>query len=384
MKKAFEVFPSEKFDFTDRISGAKITQLTSYKCHSHHAYFTNNGWWDDGKRLLFTSDRGNATNLHSIEIESGEISRLTDFGPSDKGMGFPNDVNPTRPEVYYQKSKTLYALNLETLETRPLYTAPEGFHMGGGLVSADGKYVFSGLSEDLSDRIYTNMGAAYIGFRETFQAKPDCRIIRIDTEKGGAEVLWQDNCWIGHINPSPTMPTCMTFCHEGPWDLVDHRIWFMDTETCKPVMLRPRKMDGEKIGHEYWYADGVRVGYQAHKPGLGSYFGVIDYDGKNDFEAPCVPFPSPDHIHSNDFNLIVSDSGKSIKLYRYNGKDFDEARVLCMHDGSFFYGSHHPHPRFNADGKHILYNSNCSGYCNLYLVEVPEDVAALPKVVDVL
>ena len=83
---------------------------------------------------------------------------------------------------------------------------------------------------------------------------------------------------------------------------------------------------------------------------------------------------------SNDFNLIVSDSGKSIKLYRYNGTDFDEARVLCMHDGSFFYGSHHPHPRFTADGKQILFNSNVSGYCNLYLADVPDDVTALPKV----
>ena len=134
------------------------------------------------------------------------------------------------------------------------------------------------------------------------------------------------------------------------------------------------------IGHEYWYADGLHVGYQAHKPGSGSYFGVIRYDGAEEFEAPCVPFPSPDHIHSNDFQLIVSDSGNSIKLYRYNGTDFDEARVLCMHDGSFFYDTHHPHPRFTADGRGVLFNSNVSGYCNLYLADVPADVSALPKV----
>ena len=383
--KCFEIFPSEKSVLTDRISGVSVTQLTSCLGHSYHTYFTNNGWWDNGRRLLFTSDRNNARNLCSIEIESGEISRLTDFKPGEMVDRFCNDVNPVRPEVYFIKDKGIYAVDFTTLEIRKLYQSPKGFLLrSGGLVSADGKYVYTLLMEDLSNRLYYNLSASYIGFADVCKARPDCRILRIEVETGKSEEIWQENCWIGHINPSPTQPDFITFCHEGPWDMVDHRMWFMDTRECKPQMLRPRKMEGEQIGHEYWYADGLRVGYQAHKPGQGSYFGVIDYDGKNDFEAPCVPFPSPDHVHSNDFNLIVSDSGTSIKLYRYNGTDFDEARVLCMHDGSFFYGSHHPHPRFNADGKHILYNSNVSGYCQMYLVEVPDDVTALPKVVDVL
>lgn len=377
--KAFEIYASEKRAYQDRISGVNVTQLTSYLGHSHHSYFTNNGWWDGNRRLLFTSDRKNATNLFSIEIASGEISRLTDFHTGIR-PNFCNDVNPARPEAYYTIRNQMYAIDLLTLECRFLYEAPEGFDLHGGLVGADGKYVYGTLMEDLSGRVYANLSASYVGMDDIFAAKPDCRIIRIDTVKGGAEELWQENCWIGHVNPSPTQPTLMTFCHEGTWTMVDHRIWTMDTRDCKPVMLRPRKMEREMVGHEYWYADGLRVGYQAHKPGMGSYLGVIDYDGKNEYEAPCVPFPSPDHIHSNDFNLIVSDSGSSIKLYRYNGTAFDEARVLCMHDGSFFFGSHHPHPRFTADSRQVLYNSTVSGYCNLYLADVPEDVENLPKV----
>ena len=95
-------------------------------------------------------------------------------------------------------------------------------------------------------------------------------------------------------------------------------------------------------------------------------------------DAAVIPFPSPDHIYSNDFNLIVSDSGKAIKLYQMKGTEFDKARVLAMHDGSFFYGSHHPHPRMSADGRSVLYNSNVSGYCQIYIAEIPEDVSSLP------
>ena len=82
--KPYKIFPSEKKTVKDRVSGAEVTQLTSYLGHSHHSYFTNNGWYDNNRKLLFTSDRDNARNLFSIDIESGEISQLTDFRPGMK------------------------------------------------------------------------------------------------------------------------------------------------------------------------------------------------------------------------------------------------------------------------------------------------------------
>lgn len=376
----YKIFPSEKKIFPDRISGAEVTQLTSYLGHSYHTYFTNNGWYDNNRRLLFTSDRDNARNLFSIEIASGEISQLTDFAPGMSVLpSFKNDVNHIRGEVYYSIGKSFYSLNLSTLETRKLYDAPEGFNPSLGLVSADGKYIYGTLGEDLSSRIYANLSASYVGMRDIFYAKPDSRIIQLDPETGKAETLWQENCWIGHVNPSPTQPHLITFCHEGPWNLVDHRIWCMDIRDCKPYRLREREIEEEKIGHEYWHQDGLHVGYQVHRPDGSSLFGTVKYDGTERKEASCIPFPSPDHIYSNDFNLIVSDSGKAIKLYQRKGEDFDKARVLAMHDGSFFYGSHHPHPRISEDGKSVLYNSNVSGYCQLYMAAIPDDVSTLPE-----
>lgn len=375
----YKVFPSEKTTFRDRVSGVEVTQLTSYLGHSHHAYFTNNGWYDNNRRLLFTSDRDNARNLFSIEIESGEISQLTNFTPGTDPMpAFKNDVNHVRGEVYYSIGKSFYGLDLNTLETRKLYEAPEGFNQSLGLVGADGKYVYGTLGEDLSDRIYANLSASYIGMRDIFYAKPDSRIIQLDVETGKAETIWQEKCWVGHVNPSPTQANLLTFCHEGPWNLVDHRIWCMDITEGKPYKLREREVAEEKIGHEYWHQDGLHVGYQVHRPEGGSRFGVVRYDGTGMEEADCVPFPSPDHIYSNDFNLIVSDSGKAIKLYQRQGKEFDRARVLAMHDGSFFHGGHHPHPRMSEDGRSVLYNSNVSGYCQLYIAQIPEDVSSLP------
>ena len=83
-----------------------------------------------------------------------------------------NDVNPTRPEIYYTLDNKLYALELETLKHRLLYTPPVGYNVHGGLVGADGKYVYSVIQEDLSDKIYANLSASYIGMSEVFKAKP--------------------------------------------------------------------------------------------------------------------------------------------------------------------------------------------------------------------
>ena len=37
--------------FPDPISGARITQLTDYKGHSHHPYRTDLAWYDGGRRV---------------------------------------------------------------------------------------------------------------------------------------------------------------------------------------------------------------------------------------------------------------------------------------------------------------------------------------------
>ena len=121
--KSYRTFASEKTTFTDRVTGAVVHQLTNYKCNSTHPYFTDDGWFDNDRRMLFKSDRGNATNIFSIEIESGEINQLTDF-PSGSDIRSPLFVNRRYNETYYEKDGCVYALSLETLESRPLYIVP--------------------------------------------------------------------------------------------------------------------------------------------------------------------------------------------------------------------------------------------------------------------
>ena len=77
---------SEKYTYTDKDTGAEITRITSYRSNSNHLYFTNNSFYDNGKRIVFASERGNAHNLFSLELESGEIEQLTDV-PAPENLG---------------------------------------------------------------------------------------------------------------------------------------------------------------------------------------------------------------------------------------------------------------------------------------------------------
>ena len=380
--KPYAIYPPERTSFQDRISGVTVWRLTAYRGHSEHPYFTDDGWYDKDRRMLFVSDRNNARNLFGIEIESGEISRLTDMPPGKESLRCPMQVNRVRNETYYQYNGCVYAINLSTLETRPIYIIPKGFNFGGARPTGDGNYVVAGLSEDLSSAIKSNLTAGYIGFREIFEAKPDCRIVRICLEDNTVDEIWQEKCWVGHVNPSPVKGNLLTFCHEGPWELVDHRIWMLDLDTGNAVKFRERRAEGEMIGHEYWFAGGEHVGYQVHRPledgRSASYFGFARHDGTEETEAPAVRVPGPDHIHSADFSFVVSDTGKSIKGYKYNGKTFDGPRIIAMHDGSFDWGAHHPHPGVTRDGKTVVYNSTAGGYCDIYMTAIPEDFYALP------
>ena len=55
-----ERYPAEWRTYTDPHTGATSKQLTAYKGHSHHLYFTNPGWYDGGRKLLFGSKRPEA------------------------------------------------------------------------------------------------------------------------------------------------------------------------------------------------------------------------------------------------------------------------------------------------------------------------------------
>ncbi len=368
-------FAPEWRTYRDRQTGVEVRQLTDYKGHSNHLYFTNPGWYANNQKLLFVSDRDNRTNLYSLDLPTGEITQLSDleqFSPPIHLSFNSSCVNPCKDEAYYSYGRDLVALDLHSLEERPLYQVPAGFKSGMMNMTADGKYLCTVINEDMSAKMALDLGHGYVGFQEYWQAMPHSRVLRIDMEQGTAEVIFEEHYWIGHINTSPTLPHIMTFCHEGPWHLVDHRIWGLDLTTGQVWQLRPCA-PGERVGHEYWFADGEFVGYQGYYPDGGSFYGCVRYDGTGQIEAPFEQGSM--HFHSNDLSLIVGDGGRHhpyLLLWRFKDGRFEGPRTILHHRGSFHIQRVHVHPRMSPDGKQILFTCDPNGYGNMCLIDVPE------------
>lgn len=383
------VYPAEWIEIKDGVTETPILQLTNHMAHSFHTYFTNNGWYQGGKKLLFGSDRGNGTNLFSLNLESGEITQLTDFKTNRYSIQ-NTFINPQKEVAYFSKNGQVAALDLNSREKTELLVVPDGYKAGSLSCTADGKWVCVSIQEDLSGRIPSALGAGYIGFEETAKAKPHCQIYLVPADGGTSKVIHEDQVWIGHVNTSPTRPNLLTFCHEGPWDVVDHRIWCLNVDSGESWKIRP---DGDQVfvGHEYWHADGIHIGYHGYTESLenkdGKFIGSIKFDNTSR-EEYAFPFQNM-HIHSNDDQYIVGDGQQSsayhgpqfqdsICLWKKTDQGLEGPRMLCRHRCSFHVQKVHVHPRFSPDGSKVLFTSDMSGYGNLYMADVPE-FESLPK-----
>ncbi len=376
------IFSPECQSLADPRTGVEVTQLTAYPGNSHHLYFTEYGWYDNESKLLFSSERGGAVNLYSLDLTDHRITQLTDLVP----LPLPREVefvraciSPVRAEAYFWYGYELRALDLHTSQQRTIYLMPYGFDVSMTSCSADGRHVFSSIAEDMSKQFPVDLLRGYVGFAETWAAHPLSRVVRAAVDGSGDTVVWEERNWIGHANASPRHPHLLTFCHEGPWDKVEQRIWGLNTDTGAVWKIRPRE-DGETVGHEYWHADGETVGYHGHHAERGSFFGHVRYDDTARVEVPFERIESKHaHFHSNDAALIVSDVGPTINLWRWNGTDYGTARALCSHDSSFRIQQVHAHPRLNRDATQVIFCSDVSGHGQVYVADVPP-FEALPLV----
>ena len=377
----------EKNDYTDKDTGASVSRLTSWRANSNHLYFTNNCFYDNGKRIVFSSERDNAPNLYSLELESGDIEQLTDFGtPSEYPGGnslLLSFVDPQKARCVFYQGNKLKCLDIKNKKVTDIYSVPKGYGRHIVSIGADGKYAYTSFHQIIP--VYDKPAT----LQTTFDNHPHTMIMQIPLDGGESKLVFEDNNFIAHVNASPTDPNKLTFCHEGYWDMVDHRLWGLDITTGKPHKIhlcRPK----EAIGHEYWYADGKRLGYHgvlnSYRTGPGDenlhgdrQLGAVNFDNSDD-RSYNFPFHTG-HIFSNDEKLIVGDGdrvGRYLRLWQLSDGGYSEPRALALHNCTFKKQESHVHPRITPDGKFVLYTSDESGYNQVYLVRIPDDLNDLP------
>ncbi|MGI5893884.1 MAG: oligogalacturonate lyase family protein [Candidatus Merdivicinus sp.] len=371
---------SEMREFFDPKTGAKIQKLTNYRCNSHHLYFTNNCWYDHHTKFVFVSERDNRINLCSMDMNTYEITQLTDL--PEIGLKYDGDlqcsfVDGVRNKAYFRYGKELFSLDLMNFETRLLYQIPDGYVASMISCKDDCPYVYTSIYQDLSNLFPIDLHHQYVGFEEIWAHHPHSQIIQIQADGSGHRYIFEEYSWIGHVNLSPTDDTKLTYCHEGPWYKVDNRIWGLDVATGKNWMIRPRT-SGESVGHEYWYEDGIHIGYHGQYDDDNKVIGVVRFDNTENEEERFNFFTG--HIFSRDKQLIVGDGGQYIRLWKFDGKEYGQPKALAYHNSSMKQQEAHPHPRITPDGKHVMFSTDKCGYINIYLAEIPDNLEELPDI----
>jgi oligogalacturonide lyase len=366
----------------DVMSGREIHQLTDYRGHSFQFYFTHPCWIGDNSAFIFASDRENHRDYFRYDLDSGLVTQLTDSATRPvRGCC----LSPVTDRLYFWSGRELCEFDLASLTERTVCVLLDGMSGDRPAATADGKHVCVLLCEESTGSGKTaHYGPPTDGgSRERFERQPLSQVVRIDVASGEIDVLHEDRRYISHVNASPTRPNLLTFCHEGPWELIDQRIWCVNADTKEVWPIRPQE-GAYSVVAEHWLADGKRIGFRSHLRSAGdTRFGHIRFDNKEHIEAKLGAYSR--HFHTHDGSLVVGDGSPIyalpkminscetwpyILLYAWNADGYGTPRIIAEHGSTFNGNPAHCHPRFTPDGKHVLYTSDTSGYANIYMVEV--------------
>ena len=381
--------PSQMTTFVDKKSGLEVIKLTNGGVNTH-LYFTENSFYSDDRHILYLHSDGDMKNrgplnAYKMDLATGESEQLTDFSAEDNVGGF--NKSPDGELISYIKGGDLYAYFPNEKREVLIARCPVGFTLGSTNVSRDKRYVAVVANKNVTgvDK-YTNEN--YGGFKEHFYAHKVGRIILAPTDGSGEVVIFEDTHWIGHIQFAPDTNEYLTYCHEGPWNYVQERIWMLNTVTRRVSPCYVQR-ENDSLGHEFWTRDGL-VFYdnrgRGHDGTITSDKGqavTMDYDGPEDIpkigfiDKGCrivreieLPYYC-NHYHANiDNTLLVADAVNDLVLIDIS-TDKPTLKVLCEHNTSWRYQASHCHPTFSWSNDAILYASDCDeeGKPQLYLIK---------------
>ncbi len=376
---------SELGEFTDPNTGVRIRQLTSYKgTEDTHLYLTKDGWYDSGRKLIAPLKRSSKHELYSINLLDGRIEQLTDI------PGIIGSIsNVTNNNLYFsyrhdneldgESRIGIYCLDLNDSSVELVFDPPKKFRsyrvdIGG--VTADNENLIFWLQEP--NETWENI--------ERHSNYPHCAICSLSiSNRGKFKIIHEENYWINHVKPSPEKKNIIKFCHEGPRENIDHRIWGLNMESGK-VWKIGTEAKADRIDHEYWLQNGKDIGYNGARLSEEEIDvrGFVRYDN-----TECVEIKTPirsKHPHSNSRKRFIGDgnseSVRRILIYEYDEKadGYLGPRELATHAWGVRKDRPHPHARFSPDGSTVVFSADIrNNESNIFLADVPDDIRELPK-----
>ncbi|MEP6850147.1 MAG: oligogalacturonate lyase family protein, partial [Acidobacteriota bacterium] len=279
-------------DWVDPDTGHRIVRL-SREPGSESLYFHQNAYTTDGDKLIMTSPTGVST----YDFKTRVIDKVVDGRVGVIVVG-----RKTR-RVYFTKDGTVYATNLDTKETKTIVKLP--FRGGIASLNADETLLLgsrntnaetppngtggagtrqSGIGQDWQTAKKLGPDGKPLTYAERKEMMMNDRldqripmeIYTVSTQTEEVKSILRSTDWLNHLQFSPTDPSLIMFCHEGPWHRVD-RLWTVKTDGSGLTKIHTRTMNMEIAGHEFFSNDGKMIWYDLQTP-RGEDFWLAGYE----------------------------------------------------------------------------------------------------------
>lgn len=383
-----KLYEGELASLKDEETGAHIIRLTAGKHVCHHIYPTMSSTTGDGKFLLYFREVSRRRQLYAMNLETGNSLQLTaGKGVDDYHAAFSADGK----HVYYLQENVLWKLDARDLLRERIYSPGTEWTMREFSFSDDERYMVS-----LEAAAGTDI-EALSGLRDwsTFAIgsllEPRCRLVYIDLETGSQTVLVDEDCWLGRPSIRPGDADTIMYCHEGPYNMIDTRIWLVQSDGSNKRPCREQGQD-TVLTWEFWFPDGKQLGFlcwNVHDGRPEEIHAISPETLEETTLCSCPPFA---HCScSPDGRYIVGDTAGSTKpvhlraegqaasadddyIYMCDLLTGEELRI-CHHGSSFLpkYGTvldSEPHPVFSKDGRSVIYVSDRGGVPSIYRVDL--------------
>jgi oligogalacturonide lyase len=369
-------------EWIDRATGHRVVRLSRREGSNESFYFHNDPFVPRraaaGGVMVFSGSTPNGRQLFTVDLASLALAQVTDRAGGVSG----EIVAPKHREVVYQRGDSVFATHLHTKRTRLLVALPAGLHANVTTLNADETLLGGVIAGPEVRAILAQYPAKRDFFDRIFAAHPLHTLFVVDLKSGELRKIHEEKTWIGHVQFSPTDPTLLMFCHEGPWHLVD-RIWTIDVKSGEVRQIHHRTVDREIAGHEFFSPDGRTIWYDLQIP-RGETFFLAGTDVATGKTVKYQMTRDEWSIHFNqspDGSLFAGDGGDSsqvarakdgrwLYLFRPQGDRLVSEKLVDMHAHGY---KLEPNVHFSPDGKWITFRANFEGQSEAYAVAVARE-----------
>jgi oligogalacturonide lyase len=380
--------------WVDPDTGHRVVRLTD-EPGSATLYFNQNWFTPDNKKLVYSS----RTGIYTMDLATHETKRVVEAGARVIEVGHRN------ASVYYTRAGSIFTTDTETSVTREIAKLPPRGSVA--TVNADETLIAGTYTEAAGPANNTYASPEQRAQQQPLEQPPNkgqmmeerlaahipMGMFVISTKSGEITTIHRSTDWLNHLLFSPTDPTLLMFCHEGPWHKVD-RIWTIRTDGSHLTKIHSRTMAMEIFGHEFWSIDGATIYYDLQTP-RGEDFWLAAYEVATGERTWY-------HLQRNEWSIHfnVSTDGKL-----FCGDGGDPGQVAKAPDGEWIYLFHpelipnrgvedkgmispgvlraeklvnmskhkytlEPNVRFSPDAKWVMFRANMFGPTYVFAVEL--------------